>query len=56
MTETKKPAPKQQDPKQDDPEQSKRFIGAARQIEADESGEAFDRTFRKMVRPKSAQS
>jgi hypothetical protein len=52
MTERKKPAPKRQNPKQDDPEQSKRFIEAARQIEADETGEAFRRAFEKIVPPK----
>jgi hypothetical protein len=53
MTERKEPAPKRQNPKQDDPEQSKRFIEAAHQIEADETGEAFRRAFRKIVPPKS---
>jgi hypothetical protein len=45
---------KQSAPKPDDPEQSKRFIEAARQIEADETGEAFRRAFEKIVPPKSA--
>ena len=36
-------------PKPDDPEQSRRFVEAARQIEADETGEAFARAFRKIV-------
>ena len=40
-------------PKPDDPEQSRRFVEAARQIEADETGEAVDRAFRKIVPPKS---
>jgi hypothetical protein len=40
------------DPKPDDPEQSKRFAEAARQIEADESGEAFRRAFDKIVPPR----
>jgi hypothetical protein len=40
-------------PKPDDPEQSKRFVETAREIEADESGEAFRRAFRKIVPPKS---
>jgi hypothetical protein len=43
---------KQSAPKPDDPEQSKRFIDAARKIEADESGEAFRRAFEKIVPPK----
>jgi hypothetical protein len=39
--------------KPDDPEQSKRFVEAAREIEADETGEAFRRAFEKIVPPKS---
>jgi hypothetical protein len=42
---------KQSVPKPDDPEQSKRFIEAARQVEADETGEGFRRAFRKIVPP-----
>ena len=38
-----------QPPKPDDPEQSKRFVETAREIEADESGEAFRRAFEKIV-------
>jgi hypothetical protein len=34
-------------PKQDDAEQSKRFIGAAKEAEADESKEGADKAFRK---------
>lgn len=52
MTEKPKPAPKGTDPKPDNPEQSKRFIEAARQIEADETGEAFRRALEKIVPPK----
>lgn len=33
----------------DDPEQSKRFIDMAREIGADESGEAFDRAIDKIM-------
>jgi len=33
----------------DDPEESKRFIEAAREIEADERPEAFDKVFKKVV-------
>jgi hypothetical protein len=44
-----KPAPKRQNLKPDDPEQSKRFVEAAREIEADETGEAFRRAFEKIV-------
>jgi hypothetical protein len=47
------PEAKRRVPKPDDPEQSRRFVEAARQIEADETGEAFDRAFRKIVPPKS---
>jgi hypothetical protein len=39
-------------PPPDDPEQSKRFIKAAREIGTDESPEAFERVFEKIVRPK----
>jgi hypothetical protein len=43
--------PKRQNLKPDDPEQSKRFVEAAREIEADESGEAFRRALEKIVPP-----
>lgn len=36
-------------PKPDDPEQSKRFVETARELEADETGEAFRRAFEKIV-------
>jgi hypothetical protein len=35
--------------KQDDPAQSKRFIDAARQAEADESEKSADRAFKKIA-------
>jgi hypothetical protein len=35
--------------KPDDPEQSKRFVETAREIEADETGEAFRRAFEEIV-------
>lgn len=38
-------------PQQDDPEQSKRFIDMAREVEADEDPEAFDRAFDQVVKP-----
>jgi hypothetical protein len=38
-------------PKPDNPEQFKRFIGMAREVEADESPEALDRAFEKVIRP-----
>lgn len=44
--------PKGQQPTPDDPEQSKRFIETARQVEADENPEAFEKAFREVVRPK----
>lgn len=53
MTEKPKPTPKGGSLKPDDPEQSKRFIEAARKIEADETGEAFQRAFEKIVPKKS---
>ena len=37
--------------KPDDPEQSKRFVETAREIKADEAGEAFQRAFEKIVPP-----
>jgi hypothetical protein len=49
MTEKPKPEPKQPNQKPDDPEQSKRFIETARELEADESGEAFRRAFEKII-------
>ena len=36
-------------PKQDDPAQSKRFIDAAKEIEADESEAGADRAFKKIT-------
>ncbi len=39
--------------KPDDPEQSKRFIEKAREIEVDESGEAFERAFKKIIPPRT---
>jgi hypothetical protein len=38
--------------KQDNKEQSKRFIEKAREIEADEDDERFERAFEKIVPPK----
>ena len=43
-------------PKQDDKEQSKRFIEKARELEVDESGEAFERVVEKIVPPKQPPS
>jgi hypothetical protein len=36
-------------PKQDDPAQSQRFVEAAKQIEADETGKVFARAIKKIV-------
>ena len=44
----KKPKPK---PKLDDKEQSERFKETARGLGVDESGSAFEKAFRKIVRP-----
>lgn len=38
------------DRKPDDPEQSKRFIDAAKQAGADETGEGADKAFKKVAR------
>lgn len=36
-------------PKPDDPAQSARFIEAAKALEVDETGEAFDKAFKRIV-------
>lgn len=41
-------------PEPDDKEQSKRFIDAAREAEADESKEAADKAFTRVAKPKKA--
>jgi len=44
-------------PQPDDPEQSKRFLEAAREAEADESKEGAERAFKKIIsakRPKGS--
>ena len=41
--------PRKPKPPPDDPEQSKRFIEAARELGADESPEAFEKVFKKVV-------
>jgi len=38
-------------PKPDDPAQFKRFLEAAKQAEADETGREFQKAFEKVVRP-----
>jgi hypothetical protein len=40
-------------PKPDDPAESKRFIDMAREVEADESDDALDRAFKKVVGSKT---
>jgi len=40
--------------KPDDPEQSKRFLEAARDAEADETEEGAKRAFKRAVKPKSS--
>jgi hypothetical protein len=43
------------EPKPDDAAQSKRFIDAAREAEADETEEGADRAFKKIVQPRKKQ-
>lgn len=38
-------------PLQDDPKQSKRFIDMAREVDADENPETFERAFDKIAKP-----
>ena len=46
------PAPKPEiPPSADDPAESQRFIDMARKVGVDESPEAFERTFKRIVRP-----
>jgi hypothetical protein len=42
--------PRKPKPKPDNPEQFKRFIDMAHEVEADESPDAVDRSFNKVVR------
>jgi hypothetical protein len=42
--------PRKTKPPPDNPEQFKRFIDMARQVEADESPDAIDRAFDKVIR------
>ena len=50
--------PKKPERKPDDPAQSKRFIDAAREAEADETTEGAERAFKKVVpsKPKAVRS
>lgn len=47
---------KQQRTGRDDPKQSKRFIEAAREAEADETARGADRAFKKLIPRKGAKS
>jgi hypothetical protein len=47
--------PRKPKPKPDDPAQSKRFIETAREAEAEESEEAAERAFKKVVSKRPAQ-
>jgi hypothetical protein len=38
-------------PKQDGPSPSKRFFDMAREVETDEAPDAFDRAFKKVIKP-----
>jgi hypothetical protein len=53
-TRTTKAEPKIRKRKADDPEQYERFREFAREVEADDSPEAFDRRVREIVRHKSS--
>jgi len=44
--------PRKPKPPPDNPEQFKRFIDMAREVEADESPDAIDRAFEKVIRSK----
>lgn len=48
--------PKKPDRKPDDPEQSKRFIQAAVEAEADETEKGADKAFKAVTRPKASGS
>jgi hypothetical protein len=59
MTKTRtrrKPISKPASRKIEDAEQYKRFREFAREVEADDDPEAFDRAFRKIVPPKGAKA
>ena len=45
--------PRKPNPPPDDSQQSRRFIETAREIGADESGEAFEHAFKHLVQTKS---
>lgn len=54
MVNAGKNTPNTKHSKQDDPEQSKRFIDAAKEAEADETEAGADRAFKKVSRSKQA--
>lgn len=54
MAQRPKAKPKRKSPKNTDKEQSERFKEAARILEADETGESFEKTFSKIVKEKKA--
>ena len=43
-------------PKPDDPEQSKRFLETAKEVEADDDPQAFERAFKNISKEKSQPS
>jgi hypothetical protein len=51
----KKAKPKTKTKKTQEPSQKERFVAAARSVGAAESADAFDRAFRKVVRPAKAE-
>lgn len=50
---TRKPPHIDPPPEADDPEEARRFIDMAREVEADESPDALDRAFDRVMRPPS---
>jgi hypothetical protein len=57
MTDERKSPPKQKPArKMTKAEQSERFIKTARELGVDETGEEFERAFRKIVRPRRPRS
>jgi hypothetical protein len=52
MAKAKKPKTQ----KKDEKSQSKRFVEKAKELGADESGEAFEHAFKKVVPPRSSRS
>lgn len=44
--------PRKPKPKADDPDEYKRFVEAAKQLEADQDSKAFEKAFDKIAKPK----